>query len=101
VEIPLAVYVLWWIALGIAVLIVLPLAVYLLHRTLRAARQIESYAASALEAGNGIAGNTQNIEALEQTISIATGILHTAESIEEHTGTIEGVLAERAGKGAQ
>ena len=66
-----------------------------------AARQIERYAARALESGVGIAGNTENIAALEQTISTATEILETARTIEEHTGTIEEVLAARAGRRAQ
>lgn len=97
-EIPVAVYVIWWATLIVAVVVVLPLAVYLLHRALRAARQIEDYAARALAAGEGIAGNTQNIGALEETIPVATGVLHTAESIEERTGAIEGVFAERTGR---
>lgn len=96
-EIPAAVYAIWWITLIVAVVVVLPLAVYLLHRTLRAARQIERYAAKALEAGVGIAGNTENISALEGTISTATGILETAHSIEKRTGTIEEVFETRTG----
>ncbi len=97
-ETPTSVYVLWWATLIIAVVVVLPLAVYLLHRTLRAARQIERYAATALQAGVGVAGNTANIAALEQTISVATDALGTAQAIERHTGTIEEVLATRAGR---
>ena len=50
-EVPAVVYVIWWVTLIVAVVVVLPLAVYLLHRTLVAARQIERYAARALEAG--------------------------------------------------
>ncbi|MDP9351251.1 MAG: hypothetical protein M3P51_06900 [Chloroflexota bacterium] len=97
-ETPTSVYVLWWATLIIAVVVILPLAVYLLHRTLRAARQIERYAATALQAGVGVAGNTANIAALEQTISVATDALGTAQAIERHTGTIEEVLATRAGR---
>ncbi len=97
-ELPVAVYVIWWATLIVAVFVVLPLAVYLLHRAFTAARQIEHYAAKALTAGGGIAGNTENIGALEDTISVATGILHTAESIEGRTGQIEGVFAERTGR---
>ncbi len=93
----MAVYVIWWATLIVAVVIVLPLAVYLLHRTLNAARQIERYAARALAAGVGIAGNTENVSALEGTISTATGILETTRSIEERTGAIEGVFEARAG----
>ena len=98
-EIPIAVYVIWWVTLIVAVVVVLPLAVYLLHRALMAARQIERYAALALEGGVGIAGNTENIAALEGTITTATGILKTARSIEEHTGTIEEVFEAGAGRG--
>ncbi len=97
-EAPTAVYVIWWATLIVAVVVILPLAVYLLHRTLRAARQIERYAAIALQAGVGVAGNTANIAALEQTISVASDALGTAQAIEQHTGTIEEVLASRAGR---
>lgn len=96
-EIPVAVYVIWWATLIVAVVVILPLAVYLLHRALRAARQIERYAARALAAGVGIAGNTENVSALEGTITTATGILQTARSIEERTGAIEGVFKARTG----
>ena len=99
VEIPTAVYVIWWATLIVAVVVVLPLAVYLLHRALMAARQIERYAALALEGGVGIAGNTENIAALEGTITTATEILETARAIEEHTGTIEEVFEARMGRG--
>jgi hypothetical protein len=101
VEIPTGVYVIWWATLILAAVVVLPLAVYLLHRALMAARQIERYAARALEAGEGIAGNTHNIGALEDTISVATGILETAGSIEGRTGTIEEVLEARADGGVR
>lgn len=97
-EIPMAVYVIWWATLIIAVVVVLPLAVYLLHRTLTTARQIERYAARALDAGVGIAGNTENIGALEGTISTATEILETARSIEQRTGAIEELFEVRTGR---
>lgn len=97
IAVPTAVYVIWWITLIVAVVVVLPLAVYLLHRAFTAARQIERYAAKTLEAGVGVAGNTANIAALKDTINVATGILGTATAIEEHSGVIEGALASRAG----
>lgn len=95
-DVPGVVFVLWWATLIVAVVVILPLAVYLLQRTLMAARQIERYAATALTAGVGVAGNTANIEALNSTIAVATGILGSAKAIEEHTGTIEEVLGARA-----
>ena len=100
-EIPTAVYVIWWATLIVAVVVVLPLAVYLLRRTLQAARQIERYAAQALAAGEGVARNTENIAALEQTISAATEILETSRAIKEHTGTIEEVFKARTGRRAE
>jgi hypothetical protein len=95
-NVPEIVYILWWATLIVAVVVILPLAVYLLHRTLLAARQIERYAATALTGGVGIAGNTANIAALDSTIAVATDILGSAHAIEEHTGAIEQVLGARA-----
>jgi hypothetical protein len=92
-------HIIWWVGLVVTVVAVIPLAVYLLHRALRAAQEIEQDAAAALEAGLGIAGNTANIAALQNTIAIAATILGTAEQIESHTGTIKSVLLARAGRG--
>jgi hypothetical protein len=97
IAVPTAVYVIWWVTLIVAVVVVLPLAWYLLHRAFTAARQIERYAARTLVAGVGVAGNTANIAALKDTIGVATGILATAAAIEGHSGVIEGALASRAG----
>lgn len=95
-EIPGIVYVLWWVLLAVAVLVVLPWLAYLLHRALNAARDIERHFATTLEAGLGVAGNTANIGALEETIGVAGGILEVAGRIEEHAGTIESALGARA-----
>jgi hypothetical protein len=97
IVVPTAVYVIWVIVLAIAVLVILPLTVHLLHRTLTAARGIERYFAEMRDAGTGIARNTANIKALDDTIGVATQLLSTAGSIKGHTGTIGTVLTERAG----
>lgn len=94
-DVPGAVYVLWIIAL-VLVLLVVPIAVYYLHRLLTDGLRIKRYTAEMLTAGLGIAGNTQHISALEDTISVATGILTTAGAINEHSGAIENLLANRA-----
>lgn len=99
-DLPTAVAVIWWVTLALAGFVILPLVAYLLHRALDAARQIDRNAARALEAGLGVAGNTANIAALDQTIATATTILDTAERIETHTGQIAGVLAGRAARSA-
>lgn len=96
IVVPTAVYAIWIITLAVAVLVILPLTVYLLHRTLNAARGIESYFADMRDAGLGIAGNTRHITALDDTISVAGQILETAGQINEHAATIEKTLAARA-----
>ncbi|MGI9039343.1 MAG: hypothetical protein ACR2GQ_10825 [Gemmatimonadota bacterium] len=92
------VLVLWWIALGLTVLIIVPLAIYLLHRLWRAARNIQLYSAAALEAGVGIAGNTALIPALDDTIAGAGPLLARASAIHDLTATVARVLRQRAGK---
>jgi len=100
VDVPLIVYILWWVLLIVAVFVVLPVVVYMLHRALNAARGIEYQFARTLEAGLGIAGNTANIVALEDTITVAGGILETAAEIEQHAATIESALGARRAQGA-
>ena len=94
--VPQAVYTIWAITLAIVVLVIVPLAIYLLHRTLTAARSIERYFAEMAEAGVGIAANTSHVKALEDTISIATKILSVAGNIDSHSDTIKTTLAGRA-----
>lgn len=95
IEVPNAVYTIWIIVLVLAVFVILPLAVYLLQRTLNAARSIEQYFAEMRDAGVGIAQNTSHISALDETISVATQILETAGSIDDHAETIKTTLAGR------
>ncbi len=99
IEVPDAVYWIWGITLAVAILIVLPLTVYLLQRTLNAARNIERYFAEMRDAGVGIAKNTSYIKVLDDTISVATQILGTAGFIKEHTATIGTTLTARARNG--
>ncbi len=94
---PQAVYVIWVMVLVVAVL-VLPLVVYLLHRTLRAARSIARYFEEMRIAGEGIAANTGHIPALEQTIEAGGTLLATAGDIDAHAATIEDVMIQRAAR---
>lgn len=91
----LTVYIIWWLVLVVAVVVIVPVAVILLHRGLRAARQIERYSARTLEAGVGIAGNTAAVAALQDTIGVATDILGTAGQIEAHSRAMKETLAGR------
>jgi len=93
---PGAVYVIWWTGLILTLLVFVPLAVYYLNRTFMAARSIQRYAGDALQAAAGIAGNTQNIAALDATIDVAGQILSTAGNVAGKLDTIANVLEERA-----
>lgn len=93
---PNAVYVIWWVGLIATLVVFVPLAVYLLHRTWRAARSIQWYAAEALTAAAGVAGNTKYVPALDDTISVASQMLGVAGGIVNKLDTAATVLAERA-----
>lgn len=93
---PHSVYVVWWIGLGVTLVIFVPLAVYLLHRTWVAARSINRYAAEALTAAAGIAGNTQHIPALDSTIAVGSAMVGVGGQIAAKLDTAATVLAQRA-----
>lgn len=95
-SLPSAVFIIWGVTLAIAVLVILPLAIYLLQRTLNAARNIQTYLLQMRDAGVGIASNTSNIPALDDTIKVASKILETAGSMEKNTGIIKTTLVGRA-----
>lgn len=94
---PQAVFTLWTILLVVTVLL-LPFIVGLLHKTWKAATNIERYFAEMLEAGLGVAGNTEHIKALDDTISVASAMLGVAGNINEHAETIKDTLAAKAAK---
>lgn len=93
---PSAVYTIWWTVLLLVVIVIVPLAIGLLHRTMKASISIRRYFAEMLEAGVAIADNTSSIPALKDTISVGGNMLGTAEKLDEHTQTIAEVLATRA-----
>jgi len=94
---PQIVYIFWIIILVVAVLI-LPFIIWLLHKVLYSARQIERYIKEMKEAGLGIAGNTGYIPALDSTIEVAVDILDSAGKINSNAETIKVTLADRAAK---
>jgi len=93
---PTGVYVIWWITLLIVIVVIVPLAIGLLHRTMRAAQSIKRYFAEMLAAGVGIAENTGSVPELKNTIAVGTAMVETAGRLDEHTGTIANLLATRA-----
>ena len=90
-----ALYVLWIILLVVTVL-VLPFIVSLLNKVLVSVRNIERYFREMLEAGVGIAGNTEHIKALNSTIEVASNILTVAGDINDHSAALGGALKSRA-----
>ncbi len=92
---PEIVYTLWIVVLIVAVLL-LPIIIRLLHKTLIAARNIERYLREMKTAGMGIAANTEHVSALDSTIDVAGGILNSAGEINSNAETIEGVMATRS-----
>ena len=90
----------WAITLLVVIIVIVPLAIALLHRTFSAAWSIRLYLREMLEAGVGIAGNTASITALNDTIRVAGTLVETAGSIKQHSGTIANVLATRAARGS-
>ncbi|MDQ3040495.1 MAG: hypothetical protein M3R16_11950 [Pseudomonadota bacterium] len=96
---PQAVYTVWKATI-IAVVLVVPLAVFLLHRTLKAAWSIRRYLAEMEAAGRGIAANTAPIVALNDTRAVALDMRQTAGALFEHTSTIAQVLSQRAQPGS-
>ncbi len=93
---PPLVFTLWWIGLLVTLVVFVPLAVYLLHSTFRAARSIQINAREALQAAGGIAGHTLHITALNLTIAKASEILTAAQGVDAKLATIADVLGERA-----
>ena len=87
----------WIVLLVVIAAIIVPLAVGLLRRALKAARNIETYLADMLTAGVGVAGNTAAVPALDQTIEWALAMKPVAEGIEAKTGAVAALLAKRAG----
>jgi hypothetical protein len=93
---PHEVFVLWWAGLILTLVVFVPLSVYLLHRTWVAARSINRYAAEALTAAAGIAGNTKYIPALDDTISVGSAMVGVGGQIAAKLDTAATVLAQRA-----
>jgi len=96
---PDTVFTLWMVTVALALVVFVPLSVYMLASLLRATRSIERYARDAVAPAQAIAAHTSAIPALDATISVATDILAAAEGVAQKLGTIATVLEARARKG--
>ena len=96
---PDTVFTLWLITVVLALVVFVPLSVYMLASLLRATRSIQRYARDAVAPAQAIAANTSAIPALNGTIAVATEILAAAEGVAGKLDTIANVLGARAGRG--
>ena len=83
---------LWIVTLGIALVVVLVVAVLLIWIA-RAAERIDTHAQAVWVAGTAIAANTVQIWQLQKTNGTATEILHTAQEIATVATSIDDRLA--------
>lgn len=90
--------VIWIAALAVVALVVVPVAVTLLRRTLVAAWAIERYLSEMNAAGAKIARHTGAIPALDQTLATASAMVGVAGNIEAKTEAAKEVLAARAAR---
>lgn len=97
---PSEVYFIWQTTLIVVVVVIVPLAIFLLQRTLRASLDIKRYFKDMLDAGVGIADNTSSITALNDTIEVATAMVGVSNKLDEHSATIASVLSDRASNGS-
>ena len=78
----------WTLTLVLVTVVIVPVALFLLHTTLEAASGIERYTREALEAGAGIAKNTEAIQALDETIAAASSLLEATRMLNQRTAAI-------------
>jgi len=89
-----AAYTVWWISLGIGLVVIVVVAV-LLTLIVRTARQIEGAAADIWTVGQRIANNTVHIPLLHRTNRLVEGIVERASGIDGALATIEQHVEER------
>lgn len=94
-------YFIWIATLAIVALVIVPVAVHYLRRSLKAARAIERYLADMLTAGVAIAGHTGAVPALDATIGAAVAMKPVADNIQVKTGLVATLLAGRAAQGSK
>lgn len=83
-----AAYTVWWVSLGIGVVVILVVAV-LLTLIVRTARQIDEAVSEIWTVGQRIANNTVHIPLLHRTNQVVDGILDRAAGIDGAAAAIE------------
>ena len=95
VSLPPMVFTLWRVTVVLALVLFVPMSVYLLHSLWRAAASVRGYTREALVAARGIETNARALPALDGTIEVATGLLEAAEAVASKLGTVGAVLEAR------
>jgi hypothetical protein len=94
---PTAALTIWIIALVVVAIVIVPVALNLLNRTLAASKAIERYLADMEASGKKIAQHTGAISALDETLATAVTMVGVANDIEAKTEAAKDVLSARAG----
>jgi hypothetical protein len=71
----------WWIGLLGTLVVFVPVMLYLLHSLWLTVRNIQIYAREALTGTEGIARNSRNFRALDDTIRITAELRAAVESV--------------------
>ena len=96
---PDMVFTVWMLTVVLALVVFVPLSVYMLASLLRATRSIQLYAREAVAPAQAIATQTSAIPALDATIAVATEILAAAEGVAQKLDAIANALEARASRG--
>lgn len=91
-----AAFVLWWMALVITVVLVLPIVLYLLNRTFRSANDIRIYTAEILAAAQGLAHNLDGVKELDRTPTLALRVREAASALVAEAADLERAVGERS-----
>jgi hypothetical protein len=92
------VFTLWMVTVALALVLFVPLSVYMLASLLRATRSIQRYARDAVAPAQAIATHTSAVPALDATIAVATDILKAAEGVAGKLETIAAVIEARSAR---
>jgi hypothetical protein len=92
------VFTLWVVTVALALVLFVPLSVYMLASLLRATRSIQRYARDAAAPAQAIATHTSAVPALDATIAVATDILAAAEGVAGKLETIAAVIEARSSR---
>lgn len=96
---PDTVFTVWMVTVVLALVVFVPLSVYMLASLLRATRSIQRYAREAVAPAQSIAANTSAVPALDATIAVATEVLTAAEGVAQKLDAIANALEARASRG--